>query len=520
MNSIQQKLLVLFSVLTIIIISSNASYSTQYWAKTYGGGLTLSIQQTLDGGYITVGMDNILLLKLDSYGDISWQKTYAGSTFDAGTSILQTADGGFIMTCLNPLSLNFWLLKLESNGDITWQKTYGGNTDDVAQTIKQTPDGGYIVVGYTNSFGAGGSDAWILKLDSSGDVSWEKTYGGSYNDLAYFIQQTIDGGYIVAGNTESFGAGGEDIWILKIDSSGKVLWQKTYGGNNNDSAIYIYETIDFGFIVNGNTNSFGAGGIDAWILKLDSSGDVSWQKTYGRSGYDEAFSIQQTTDGGYIVAGKKESFDAGYYDMWLMKLDSYGDVSWQKTYGPESAYSIQEIIGEGYIMAGNDGSNIFLLKLDNNGDIPNCEIISTSDAIVSDTQVTGQDSDATISSTSANITDTSLSPQDSSVEATTICEGEIINTTTTTTNSSTTTTNINEDCFLKKIYDEHSEEIELLRCFRDNVLNQTPEGQAIIRLYYEWSPIIVKAMEEDEEFKEELKKMIDGVLLLVTEEAE
>ena len=227
-----------------------------------------------------------------------------------------------------------------------WAKTYGGNDRDWANSIQQTSDGGYIVLGRTNSFGfAHGPALWILKLSSEGDVEWQKIYGASSSDhQAHSIQQTMDGAYIVTGEARSWSAG-SDIWVLKLSSEGDVEWQKTYGGNDSDGASSIQQTMDAGYIVVGNTNSFGAGSIDFWILKLSSTADVEWQKTYGGSDSDEVHSVQQTMDGGYIVAGGINVF----------KLSSEGDIEWQHSYGTVSASSVKQTMDGGYIVAGTGG---------------------------------------------------------------------------------------------------------------------------------------------------------------------
>ena len=210
---------------------------------------------------------------------------------------------------------------------MAWQKTYGGSNDDRADSIRQAADGGFIVAGTTSSSGAGGSDAWVLKLNADGTVAWQKTYGGSNDDRADSIQQTADGGYIVAGSTSSSGAGGSDAWILKLNADGTVAWQKTYGGSNDDRADSIQQTADGGYIVAGSTSSSGAGGSDAWVLKLNAGGTVAWQKTYGGSNDDRAESIQQTADGGFIVAGSTSSFGAGGSDAWVLKTDYNGGIT-------------------------------------------------------------------------------------------------------------------------------------------------------------------------------------------------
>jgi uncharacterized delta-60 repeat protein len=200
-----------------------------------------------------------------------------------------------------------------------WQKTYGGSGDDYAYSIQQTTDGGYIVAGWTSSFGAGNYDFYVIKLDANGNKVWEKTFGGSSEDRAYSIQQTTDGGYIVAGWTYSFGAGIYDVYIIKLDADGNKVWEKTFGGSGWDEAFSIQQTTDGGYIVAGWTSSFGAGWEDVYIIKLDADGNKVWEKTFGGSGWDEAFSIQQTTDGGYIVAGYTDG--AGNTNVYVIRMD-------------------------------------------------------------------------------------------------------------------------------------------------------------------------------------------------------
>ena len=363
--------------------------------KTFGGtdyDGAYAIQQTEDGGYIVAGYTwsfgaggaDVYVLKLDSAGNLEWQKTFGGSSDDFAYSIQQTADGGYIVA---GYTLSFgagvndaYVLKLDSAGNLEWQKTFGGSSDDFAYSIQQTSDGGYIVAGNTWSFGAGGADAYVLKLDSAGNLEWQKTFGGSGHDYAYSIQQTTDDGYIVAGYTNSFGAGDDDAYVLKLDSAGTLQWQKVFGGSSDDFAYSIQQTSDGGYIVAGYTWSFGAGSRDVYVLKLDSAGNLEWQKTFGRSNYhgDVAYSIQQTTDDGYIVAGDTYSYGAGSRDAYILKLDSAGTLQWQKVFGGSSddfAYSIQQTSDGGYIVAGYTWSfgagsrDVYVLKLDSNGDL-------------------------------------------------------------------------------------------------------------------------------------------------------
>jgi Leucine-rich repeat (LRR) protein len=299
-----------------------------------------SIQQTADGGYIVAGLTysfgpgRAWILKLNVDGSVAWSKTY-GDEVSQISSIQQTVDGGYIATGEYTLLANtdILVLKLNANGSVAWSKTYGGSsgqTDESPSSIQQTSDGGYIVAGET-SWGAGSKDVWVLKLEADGTVAWSQAYGGSSNDdIATSIRQTSDGGYILAGQTSSFGDAEGDILIVKLRADGTVAWSQTYGGTGSDIPSSIQQTTDGGYIVAGESSSFlpGLGGL--WVLKLQEGGTLDWSKTYGGlfTGLrDSGASIQQTSDGGYIVAGETWSYGAGMSDVWVLKLDSNGDTS-------------------------------------------------------------------------------------------------------------------------------------------------------------------------------------------------
>jgi len=390
------------------LIANNTKVET--WQKTFGGedsDIANSIQQTKDGGYIVAGWtkssgsggEDAYILKLNSRGKIEWQKTFGGEDSDIANSIQQTKDGGYIVAGWTKSSgsggEDAYILKLNSKGEVEWRKTFGREDYDEANSIQQTKDGGYIVAGWTYSLGSGERDAYILKLNSKGEVEWQKTFGGEGNDEANSIQQTKDGGYIVAGWTYSLGSGERDAYILKLNSKGEVEWQKTFGGEDSDIANSIQQTTDGGYIVAGWTKSSGSRGEDAYILKLNSKGEVEWQKTFGGEYDDEARSIQQTTDGGYIVAGWTNSFGLERYDVYILKLNSKGEVEWRKTFGGEDydeANSIQQTKDGGYVVAGwttsfgSGGYDVYILKLNSKGEFdttpPNVMIVSPSDVVV------------------------------------------------------------------------------------------------------------------------------------------
>jgi uncharacterized delta-60 repeat protein len=376
------------------------------WAKTYGGtgwDEANSVQQTSDGGYIVAGWtrsfgagrNDIFLIRTDASGNIIWAKTYGGTSSDYANSVQQTSDGGYIVAgetrSFGAGRNDIFLIKTDANGNVQWAKTYGGTRYDWPSSVQQTSDGGYIVAGGTWSFGAGRNDIFLIKTDANGNIIWAKTYGGTDDDIANSVQQTSDGGYIVAGGTYSFGAGSADIFLIKTDANGNVIWAKTYGGTSSDYANSVQQTSDGGYIVAGETESFGAGRNDVFLIKTDANGNVQWAKTYGGTSSDYANSVQQTSDGGYIVAGGTWSFGAGYRDIFLIKTDANGNIIWAKTYGGTSsdyANSVQQTSDGGYIVAGWTYSfgagnyDIFLIKTDAKGNIGSCSIVQNASPTV------------------------------------------------------------------------------------------------------------------------------------------
>jgi hypothetical protein len=225
------------------------------------------------------------------------------------------------------------LIKYNASGDTIWTRTYGGSAREGGYSVQQTTDGGYIIGGETRSFGPGAPDSsniYIIKTDSIGDTLWTKIFGGRGYDCCLSIQQTQDGGYIATGFTSSYGAGSWDIFILKMNASGDTLWTRIFGGVNTDCGYSIQQTTDGGYIVAGNTISFGTGSWEAYIVKMNASGDTLWTKTYGGVNFECGYSIQQTTDGGYIVAGSTNSYGSGtpnYNNVYLIKMDASGNAT-------------------------------------------------------------------------------------------------------------------------------------------------------------------------------------------------
>jgi hypothetical protein len=262
---------------------------------------------------------SIVSCTTDDNPQAAWNKTFGGSGDDRGYSVQQTSDGGFIIAgFINSYgagSGNVWLIKTDSSGIASWNKTFGGLGDDRVISVQQTSGGGYIIVGDTNSYGAGNNDVWLIKTDSSGVASWNKTFGGQDVDYGFSVQQTLDGGFIIAGYTSSYGADNCNVWLIKTDSSGIASWNKTFGGPGGDYGFSVQQTSDEGYIIAG-----GADSADVWLIKTDSSGVASWNKTFGGPFTDYGRSVQQTSDEGFIIAGYTNSSGAGNYDFWLIKV--------------------------------------------------------------------------------------------------------------------------------------------------------------------------------------------------------
>jgi hypothetical protein len=379
------------------------------WSRTYGGSSTdwgTSVQLTQDQGYIVsghtysfgAGAQDVYLIKNNSLGDTQWTRTYGGSGNDKAHRVEATVDGGYVVTAetrsFGAGGCDGYLIKTDSLGDTLWTRTYGGSNDDRVVSVQQTADGGYILAGYTESFGAGNKDVYLIKTDCFGITEWSRAYGGSGFDGAYSVRQTSDGGYVVAGKTGSFGAGGLDGYLIKTDSLGDTLWTRTYGGSEDEHAISVEQTADGGYIVAGYTESFGAGFIDVYLIKTDSLGDTLWAYTYGGSSEDVECLVQQTEDEGYIVAGYTESFGSDGRDAYLIKTDSLGDTLWSYAYGGsgvEMASSVQQTEDEGYIVAGYTGSfgagswDFMLTKFDSRGNACIGEFVSSTVLSISPT---------------------------------------------------------------------------------------------------------------------------------------
>jgi len=363
------------------------------WENTFGGAshdTAYSVLPTGDGGYITAGGTNsfgagsydVYLVKTDADGSLLWQNTIGEAKHEYALSMQPTDDGGYIIAgrtgTYGVSGYDVFLVKIDNGGNEQWQNTFGGAEDDVAFSVKPTGDGGYIIAGQTQSFDSGGSNFYLAKTDADGKLLWQKDLGGADWDLAYSVLPASDGGYIIAGNTYSFDRGIYDFYLVKTDADGNPLWQKTISGAVSGFARSMQPTSDGGYIIAGETSSFGGGNLDAYLIKIDVDGNLLWQKAFGGANNDSAHSVLPTSDGGYIIAGHTESFGAGYYDVYIVKTDADGNELWYKTFGgfnSELAYSVQPSGDGGYIFAGftesfgAGDSDVYLIKADPNGNV-------------------------------------------------------------------------------------------------------------------------------------------------------
>jgi hypothetical protein len=306
------------------------------WTKTISAGtytiVTRYVEQNSDSGFIVCGKaDNSgLLVRTDAAGNILWSKTINGFTFINTNEVHQTSDGGFIVIgAASPLTGpdNVLLLKMDASGNIIWQKIFSStaNNYEDAYSVRQTNDGGYIITG--SSINPNVSSAMLLvKMDATGSVLWTKSYDapGTYN-IGWSVRQTADSGYIIGGQTVTTPGFNYDAYMIKTDSAGDTLWTRAFGGANPDYARTVQQTSDGGYMLAGYTQTFGAGGADGYLLKTDSVGNLSWSKAYGGTTVEITYFGMQTNDGGYIAAGSTTSFGSGSADVYLIKTDASGN---------------------------------------------------------------------------------------------------------------------------------------------------------------------------------------------------
>lgn len=317
----------------------------------------------------------LLVLAAGSYAqpDSLWSRTYGGGTDDAAYSVHLTTDGGYVLggstLSYGAGSLDFWLVKADANGNQQWSRTFGGSGQESCVAVLQTNDGGYALAGYTFGFGAGGMDFWLVKTNANGDSLWSRTYGGILNDYPGSMEQTSDGGYIMAGTTNTFGNGYEDFWLVKADVNGNMEWHRTFGEAGVDQAAAVQQTSDGGYALAGTADTSAQGANHAMLVKTDANGIQEWRQTFGdETDPDECYDMLHTSDGGYALVGHNN------YDRTLVKLDADGNEQWTQIYESFSAFALSFVqTGDGgyalagYNYVGVEHADFWLGKTDANG---------------------------------------------------------------------------------------------------------------------------------------------------------
>jgi hypothetical protein len=374
-------------------IDSGAIEKGITFSKTFGGERRdrgINLLQTGDGGYAVVGysgstgakQEDIYLVRTDPHGEVLWSKTYGGEGSDNGWAIMETGDGGFLITGFTNSygagEMDIYLLRLDSGGVLLWEKTYGGPESEYGWAMAPTLDGGYVLAGQTDSFGEGAEDGYLVKVNAQGEELWSQTFGGLGEDRLFSVDLGDDGGFILTGTTRSFGAGERDLYLVKTTDSGELAWTQVLGEERDDVGHAVRRTADGGYIVTGYTMSFGAANYDTWLAKFDESGNMLWESFYGDAGDDRAIYGEQTDDGGYILTGYTKSYGAIGWDVFLVRIDSSGVATWHKRFGGRSedtGYTVRQTSDKGFILtgetysAGARGGDMYLIKVNESGDI-------------------------------------------------------------------------------------------------------------------------------------------------------
>jgi hypothetical protein len=407
----------LMIVLGFVYVFSGTALSAEF-VRTYGGTGTdvgSSVTQTADGGFLAAGStdsagagsSDLWILRTDFEGNVLWEKTYGGNSMEymEFSAIRETSDRGIVVAGASATlgvggMYDGWLVRLDGMGQVLWEKSYGGAMNDFLFRPFEVGGGRFIAIGGTGSFGSGGGDAWVLWIDEHGQLTQEMAYGAHGDEMAIGASLTT-AGLLLGGTTSSFGAGGRDAWAMLVDPvTGAVVWSKSYGGASDDSFWGVTAVGDGGFVVVGSTESFGAGGSDAWVMKLDGNGNPLWEKTYGGSGDDDASSVVEMDHGNIAVLGRTESFGLGNNDVWLLILDQSGNILREHTYGGsggELGTEIHTTHDRDLLFSGATGSfatgisDLWLLKTTGDGDIPDpicSHLFGTSTALVTPSTAT------------------------------------------------------------------------------------------------------------------------------------
>lgn len=362
------------------------------FTRTFGGegrDRGINLIQTRDGGYAFVGytstppavQEDVYLVRTDRQGAVLWTGTYGGDGRDNGWAVLETGDGGFLIVGFTDSSgageMDIYLVRTDVDGNPLWERTYGGPGSEFGWAMIPAADGGYLLAGQTDSFGEGDKDGYIVKVNVTGDELWSRTFGGPQEDRLYSVDRSADTGFILTGTTKSFGAGGRDAWLVKTTNTGELAWTQVYGEEQDDVGHSVRRTTDGGYIVTGYTQSFSAQDYDSWLIKTDSAGVSKWQTLYGGTRDDRTIYGEQIEGGGYIATGYTKGFGAIGWDVFLVRIGFTGEVAWHKTFGgtgQDTGYTVMQTSDRGFALTGETtsfgagGGDMYVIKVNQVGE--------------------------------------------------------------------------------------------------------------------------------------------------------
>lgn len=363
----------------LLIVSGLENLDT-LWTASFGGSNEdhgYSVVESVDGGFIISGWTlsfgvsgyDFLMIRTDSEGNVEWIKTHGGKGYDDAYSILKCQDDRYIIAGVTDSygsgDRDILVIEINGEGEVLMSKTYGSECWEGAYNIIDTPDGNFLITGFIDSTGMGDCNVYVVKIDNDGNLLWENVYGKGMNSTGRYSTPALDRGYLIAGTLSQTMGMQEDILIIKIDSSGNQEWVNSYGGADWENVREILKISD-GYLVVGSTRSYGNGDYDVLLMKIDENGNELWFKTYGGTGIDMGTSLEKTDDGGIIITGKTRSFGLENYDLYIIKTDNKGEV--QESFsaggcGIETGEEIKKLYGGGYIVTGDKNENVYLARL-------------------------------------------------------------------------------------------------------------------------------------------------------------
>lgn len=379
-------------LLAVIAVIGVVIHTTTSFERVIGGldrDRGVFVSPTSDGGYVAVGLtrsfgegdDDIYLVRIDATGSVLWTQTYGGPETDNGWSVHESAGGLVIAGFTESFGMggfDCYLIRTDLEGEMQWSKTFGGEHNDRCWALLPASDGGYVLVGETTSFGSGAEDCYLIKTDAAGNEVWSKTFGGEKGDRCFSITQADDGGFLLAGQTYSEGAGDRDVYLVKTDASGNEVWSKTFGGPASDVGHSVTRTAEGDFVVTGYTTSFAIAEDDPYLIKIDARGQTQWTRVIAMEGVNHTLTGEQAADGGFFLGGFSNFGPNGANAALLVKTDGDGNLEWSRdlfatTTGQSLGYTVRATSDGGSILTGHTtvGStgdlDLFMVKVDREG---------------------------------------------------------------------------------------------------------------------------------------------------------